>query len=401
MKKILLILVGIVLLVLLGAALFVWYTYGSINVPRKSGTPATAGAFTVPAGFAFTEFSGDVPHARTMAIAPRGVLIVAQPAEGIISALPDADGNHKAETPVIVVEGLNHPHGLAFRCVNIETPDVCNLYVAEHDALSVFTYDAATMRATNKQHLLDLPVSKAIGAHKTRSLLFLPSPNEDELLIALGSTCNVCEEDDERFAAVLKYNIKSKKVEQYASGLRNAVYMTLHPVTGAVWATEMGRDGLGDDLPPDEVNIVQEGAWYGWPWFYGKNTEDMTFHPNMRPSFGQMAAESLVDIPAHSAPLGIGFIPEEGWPEEYWFNALVAYHGSWNRSTPTGYKVVRMMFDQAGTYKGEVDFITGWLGADGKTIGRPADVLVLSGGTMYVSDDQAGKVYVLTNARGE
>lgn len=396
MKKILILLLGVIVLAGLGGAGYVWLTYGNLHIPSKSDIPATPSAFTVPEGFVFEEFSGGVPNARTMVIAPRGVLIVAQPSQGIISALPDMDSDGKSDSVEVVLSGLDTPHGLAFRCVQIDTPDICDLYVAERNALSVYTYDGKTMSVSNKRHLLDLPTSSALTAHKTRSLMFLPSPRENELLISIGSTCNVCEEKDQRFASVLVYHIVSGKVGYYATGLRNAVYMSLHPVTGDVWATEMGRDGLGDELPPDEVNIVREGEFYGWPLFYGKNIPDMTFNPGTRPDFTTLPTPSLVDIPAHSAPLGIGFIPEEGWPEGYWFNAVVSYHGSWNRSTPTGYKVVRMSFDKAGEYQGAEDFITGWLTADGKTIGRPADVLVLSGGTLYVSDDQAGKIYKLS-----
>ena len=397
MKKVLLAFLGVILLALLAGAFQIWRTYGSINIPGKSDAPVVAGVFTIPAGFSsFTEFANDIPDARTLVMAPGGVLLVAQPKEGTISALPDSNGDGKAER-AIVIDGLDRPHGMAFRCTKVETPDVCDFYVAEESMLSLFAYDAVTMKATKKKTLIELPSSGALGAHKTRSLIFLPSPNEDQLLISIGSTCNVCEEGDNRFASVLIYHIISGKVEHYATGLRNAVYMTLHPVTGEVWATEMGRDGLGDDIPPDEVNVVQAGEWYGWPWFYGKNIEDTKYSPNARPSFARVAKESHVDIPAHSAPLGIAFVPEEGWPEEYWFNALVAYHGSWNRSTPTGYKVVRMIFDNEGAYQGTEDFITGWLLSDGETIGRPADVLALSGGVLYVSDDQAGRVYRLSH----
>ncbi len=407
MKKFYSILLGVVGFIGLAGLLlgvYVWYTYGSLSIPSKSDALVTSGSFTLPkefSGFAFTEFSGEVPNARTMVIAPRGVLIVAQPKVGTISALPDENGDGMADRVVIVAEGLAQPHGLAFRCTKVEAPDDCDLYVAEQGALSVYKYDAVTMHAHERKKLLDLPSTKIPTAHKTRSLLFLPAPNENVLLISLGSTCNVCEEKDSRHASILRYDVQTNKVENYATGLRNAVYMALHPVTGAVWATEMGRDGLGDELPPDEVNIIQAGAWYGWPWFYGKNVPDMTFQPKERPSFSKQAIASHVDIPAHSAPLGIAFIPEEGWPEEYWYSALVAYHGSWNRSTPTGYKVTRMKFDAEGVFTGEEDFITGWLTGDGETIGRPADILVLSGGTLYVSDDQAGKVYRLARTQGE
>jgi hypothetical protein len=169
--------------------------------------------------------------------------------------------------------------------------------------------------------------------------------------------------------------------------------MNLHPVTGEVWATEMGRDWLGDDLPPDEINIIGEGRDYGWPICYGKNIHDAEFDKKVyaRDPCADKTP-SFIDIPAHSAPLGLAFFPEEGWPEEYWHDLLVAYHGSWNRSVPTGYKIVRYHLDSRGNYLGEEDFITGWLTPAG-AVGRPVDILIQPGGKLYISDDRAGLIY--------
>jgi glucose/arabinose dehydrogenase len=219
-------------------------------------------------------------------------------------------------------------------------------------------------------------------------------PDGMRILISVGSSCNVCEEEDSRRAAVLSYDLQTDTVSTFATGLRNTVFMATHYVTGDIWGTEMGRDMLGDDIPPDEVNVLAEGAWYGWPWFYGKNIEDLDFSPNARPSFVKQAVESHLDIPAHSAPLGIAFVPEEGWPEEFWYDALVAYHGSWNRSTPTGYKIVRFPLDARGMPEGSaVDFMTGFFTGTDEILGRPVDVIAEPGGSLYISDDRAGAVY--------
>lgn len=178
--------------------------------------------------------------------------------------------------------------------------------------------------------------------------------------------------------------------------------MAIHPVTGKIWATEMGRDFLGDDLPPDEINIIEESEWYGWPWFYGKNIEDYKFSPYSRPIFVKEPKPSYIDIPAHSAPLGLAFFPANSqWPEEYWNNLLVAYHGSWNRTDPTGYKIVRYKLDTQGNYFGDgstsspqvEDFISGWLKNNGATLGRPVDILIQPNGSIYISDDKAGVIY--------
>lgn len=397
----------IILLIAVGCAAiaFFVYRYGSFNIPPM-GEPPVAGPsatsslaeFSVPEGFAMSIFADDIPDARVMAFAPNGVLLVSQPAEGTISAVLDANSDGVAEQRTIVISDLNLPHGLAFRCTDPEQPDKCDLYVAEKDQLSVFSYDAITMKASGQKKLLDLP-DGSLGTHFTRTLQFLAAPNDSTLLIAIGSSCNVCHEDDSRRASVITYDVVTGKSEQFAVGLRNSVFMALHPVTGDVWATEMGRDGLGDNTPPDEINIIRKGGNYGWPICYGKNIHDTSFDKNTyirNPCMTPFETPSHVDLQAHSAPLGLSFIPEEGWPEAHWFNLLVAYHGSWNRSEPTGYKIVKIALNADGTSVGATeDFITGWLRPDGTRIGRPADIHVLPGGTIYISDDEAGRVYIV------
>jgi len=185
--------------------------------------------------------------------------------------------------------------------------------------------------------------------------------------------------------------------KKVASGLRNAVFMATNPIGGEIWVTEMGRDNLGDDLPPDEINIIEEGKNYGWPYFYGKNIKDQK-HGLAEPPVDWITEPSYIDLPAHSAPLGLAFVPEGppagGWPEEYWNNLIVALHGSWNRTEPTGYKLVRIKLNQRGEFEGMEDFISGWLAKDGKTaLGRPVDVIFQSNGMLYISDDKAGVIY--------
>jgi glucose/arabinose dehydrogenase len=282
----------------------------------------------------------------------------------------------------------------------------CFLYVAERDMLSRFPYDSETPSLGKKENLMRIS-SSGLDRHFTRSLLFLPSgsgfPMDDTLLVSVGSSCNVCHEQHPDYAAVLAYSLVDKQKEVYAKGLRNATFMTLNPVNGKVFATEMGRDNLGDNLPPDEINIIEnrdnQPQNYGWPNCYGKNVHDDQFDHNTyirNPCMLPFETPSFVDLPAHSAPLGLAFIPEEGWPPEYWYNLLVAYHGSWNRSVPTGYKIVRLKMDAKGKYLGTEDFITGWLTDGGKKLGRPVDIKVLPGGVAYISDDSTGVIYRLS-----
>jgi len=184
--------------------------------------------------------------------------------------------------------------------------------------------------------------------------------------------------------------------KEFARGLRNTVFFRWSYIDGKMWATEMGRDNLGDDLPPDEINIIKQEGDYGWPICYGKNIHDSGFDKNVYirdPCADKIP--SYIDLQAHSAPLGLAFVPEEGWPQDYWYNLFVTYHGSWNRSEPTGYKVVRIKLDDKGNYLGTEDFITGWLTKSG-ALGRPVDILVQPGGIMYITDDKAGVIYKVT-----
>jgi glucose/arabinose dehydrogenase len=335
----------------------------------------------LPDEFSISIFARDLGPARAMVWDPSGVLLVSITKEGKVIALPDKDGDGKADRVGTVVDKLNRPHGVAFRDGK--------LYIAESDQVGVYEYDAANLQAEKLNKIIELPNG---GQHFTRTILF---NEEGRLLTSVGSTCNVCVESDWKRAVVLSSKEDGSGLKAFVTGLRNAVFMTLHPVTGEVWATEMGRDLLGDDIPPDEINILREDAFYGWPVCYGKNIHDTRYDKNTyirNPCQEPFEMPSYIDLQAHSAPLGLAFIPEEGWPEEYWYNLLVAYHGSWNRTVPTGYKIVRFKLDEQGSYIAREDFISGWLTSQG-ALGRPVDILVQPGGVIYISDDKAGVIY--------
>lgn len=343
----------------------------------------------LPEGFSISVFARDLGPARVMTWDPRGNLLVSITKEGEVLALPDRNLDGVADEEVSVIEGLNRPHGLLF----FEG----KLYIAESNQVAAYDYNEQTLRASNKEKIVDLPSG---GDHFTRTIMRAP---DDRLLISVGSTCNVCEESDWRRAKILVANMDGSDLKVFASGLRNAVFMTTHYATGGIWVTEMGRDFLGDDLPPDEINIVREGGNYGWPICYGKNIHDTQYDKNTyirNPCQEPFEVPSHIDLPAHSAPLGMAFVPEDpstssgqaAWPEEYWYNLLVAYHGSWNRTEPTGYKVVRLKLDAQGNFLEEEDFISEWLEGS-SALGRPVDILAQPGGVMYISDDHAGVIY--------
>ena len=307
----------------------------------------------LPPGFAISIFAQNLPGARVLALDPNGNLLVSLTSQGRVVALPDKNGDGVADAVVTVLDGLNKPHGLAFGPG--EKP---RLYVAETGRVAAFDYDPERLTATSEQKIADLPPG---GRHFTRSLRFLPGPRDRRLLISVGSSCDACEEEDWRYAKILAVDPDGGELETFASGLRNSVFMAVHPLSKHVWATEMGRDDLGDNLPPDEINIILEGSHYGWPYCYGKRLHDDKTDPaGAHREFCKDTIPSFIDIPAHSAPLGLAFFPAE-WPQEFGHDLLVAFHGSWNRTEPTGYKVVRYKLDAAGNFIDVEDFITGWL----------------------------------------
>lgn len=343
---------------------------------------------TAPEGFTATIFAREVTGARVMIRDQKGTMLVSLTSSGKVVALPDTDNNGKADSMVTVLENLKQPHGLLVRCA---AENECTLYVAETGELKSYAYNADTFTAEYEETLATFPTGPG---HFTRTLLM--HPDDRRLLISVGSSCNVCIEKDPRRATVMSYDLPTKQITEFAGGLRNTVFMAVHPVTGEVWGTDNGRDVIGDDIPPDEVNIIKAGKHYGWPFCYGKQVFDTDFGESSRDAC-KSTELTHIDLQAHSAALGLAFVPEEGWPESLRHDLLIAFHGSWNRSEPTGYKVVRVDLDERGNpLAPPADFITGFLapGADeGDAIGRPVGILAEPGGVFYVSDDRANAIY--------
>lgn len=335
---------------------------------------------SIPKGFSVSIFAKGLGGPRVLAWDTVETLLVSIPSRGTVVALPDVDGDGMSDATKIITQGLNAPHGLAFLQEK--------LYIAETNQVASYDYDAKNFTVTQKRKIIDLPSG---GNHVTRTIGFGP---DGRLYISVGSSCNVCIERDWRRAKILVANSDGSDLQEYASGLRNSVFFTWDSVTQQLWATDMGRDLIGDDIPPDEINIITDDANYGWPYCYGDNVHDTTF--DNAPKAKEHCATSIpshIDLQAHSAPLGLAFIPES-WPTEYRGDLLVSYHGSWNRTEPTGYKVVRFDLDEQGNSIGESDFLTGFL--DGKTaFGRPVDLLFDVQGNLFVSDDKKGMVYLI------
>jgi glucose/arabinose dehydrogenase len=377
-KKIVLIAITIFLIIVIASIL-------GIKPAVKSGSLDN---ISLPKGFKIDVFAdaldgssvsypGPNPGPRMMMLKDN-VLFVTIPNLGKVVALPDVNGDKKADGVVTFIDKLNNPHGIDYY-------DGW-LYIAEENRVIRVKESGNDLRADMKtfEVLIDnLPT----GGHFTRTIKI----HNNSLYLSIGSSCNVCIEQDERRAAIIKCNIDGTGCRPYAKGLRNSVGFVFHPETGVMYATDNGRDMLGDDLPPDEINIIEEGKNYGWPICYGKNIHDTDFDKNVYirdPCMEPFEMPSLVDLQAHSAPLGLVFYYGDSFPQEYRGDLFVAYHGSWNRNEPTGYKIVSINMKDL-TVK---DFATGWL-TGGNVLGRPVDIIVADDGSLFVSDDNAGKIY--------
>lgn len=339
-------------------------------------------ALHLPPGFRIAVFARDLGFARFLAVDPGGTLLVSVPRAGRVLALPDADGDGRADRVVPVIEGLELPHGLAFHRGA--------LYIAETGRVIRVAYDAPSHRAVGAPTVVvpDLP---ARGGHWTRTIVFGP---DGRLHVAVGSSCNNCEEKDPRRAAITRYEADGSGEHRLATGLRNAVGLAFRPGTGELWGTVNGRDWLGDDRPPEYITRITDGGFYGWPHCFAEAT-GVTADPDLPdPARCAAMARPTLLYQAHSAPLGLAFYTGARFPPAYRGDLFVALHGSWNRSTPTGYKVIRIRLGD-GVPRAE-DFATGWL-AGGRAWGRPVDLAVGADGSLYLSDDLQGVVYRITH----
>jgi glucose/arabinose dehydrogenase len=341
-------------------------------------TNTTGLPLTLPAQVSIALFAKNLGNPRVLAFDPEGALVVSVPSQSKVVALPDRNADGVADETMTVAEGLNLPHGLAFRDGKI--------YIAETHQVAMYDYNVTTKKAENKKKLFDLPAG---GNHFSRTIGFGP---DGKLYTSIGSSCNVCNEKDPRRAKIFISNADGSDFREYASGLRNSVFFVWHPITREMWATDMGRDLLGDNTPPEEVNIVRSGGFYGWPYCYNNRVHDRAFDSSDNAKrICEGSIPPHITFQAHSAPLGLSFIPDS-WPEEYRGDLLVSYHGSWNRSSPTGYKVVRFDLNSQLMATSETDFIAGFLQGDG-ALGRPVDLLFDDKGALFVSDDKAGSIY--------
>jgi glucose/arabinose dehydrogenase len=348
-----------------------------IKVPPKYRRGVFAGTrrLTAPPGFEVSVFAAGLEGPRFMAADPKGNIYVSLPSEGKVVALVDKDKDGEADDTVVFADKLDRPHGLAFRGTE--------LIVAETGKLIVLRDTNGDLLADTREVLSDdIPSG---GGHWTRTVVLGP---DSMLYVSVGSSCNACVEDDQRRASILRFS--DSKATVFASGLRNSVGMAWSPVKNELWAVDNGRDLLGDDLPPEELNKIIHGGDYGWPYCYGDRVTDAEFG-NARKC--KDTIPPVEKLQAHSAPLGIAFGTGLDMAREFQDALFIAYHGSWNRTTPTGYKVVAIPFREGSHAGPPVDFLTGWLDSRGRAWGRPVGLLAGGDGALYLSDDRAGAIY--------
>jgi glucose/arabinose dehydrogenase len=346
--------------------------------------PLLAQRIHLPDGFRINTYAANIPNARMLRFTPAGDLLVSAPRQGkVLLVERDRNRDGVGDATRVLLDGIKAPHGLALHGDSLYIADATGLLRARFDSASG-SVDGTAGRIVGR-----VPDG---GSHWTRTVAVGP---DEKLYLSVGSSCNVCKEEDPRRAAILRYELDGRYETIYATGLRNSVGLAWQPGTGALYATDNGRDWLGDDFPPCELNRIVEGGFYGWPFANGDRVPD--------PDFGRgRETEIAASIPpvhgfgAHTAPLGITFYDPAAnapslFPPRYRGAAFVAQHGSWNRTEKAGYRVLVLQFDADGTIREEV-FANGFL-RDGNVSGRPVDVAVGPDGALYVSDDFTGSIY--------
>ena len=362
------------------------------NHPRTVARPEDAWP-QAPEGFEVTEFATGLEEPRVIRRAPNGDLFLAESRANRVRVLRDADGDGKPEVNQVFATGLKRPFGVAFYPVGSEPEFV---YIGNTDSVVRFPYKNDDIKASGPAETIvsDIPSgSESVGGggHWTRDVEF--SPDGKTLYVAVGSRSNVNDDKREnRRAVILAFDADGKNERVFASGIRNPVGLAIHPVTGQLWTSVNERDGLGDNLVPDYITHVEEGGFYGWPWYYIGPNQDPR-HAGKHPELKDKSIVPDVLLQSHMASLDLTFYDGEQFPSAYRNDAFAAEHGSWNRARRTGYKVIRVPV-RDGKATGEYeDFLVGFVTKDGNVWGRPVGVAVAKDGALMVTDDASGTVW--------
>lgn len=326
----------------------------------------------VPEGYSARVFASNLGQTRDVNISAGGTVVVSDVGGNRVLALPDKNKDGVADETKEVAKG-NRPHGLAFHGAY--------LFVAELEKVVRYKWDESNLTATHDKDLFSYPNS----GHANRTLVVYP---DGKLYVSVGSNCNVCLETTQ-VALTMESDIEGANPRVFTTGNRNASFLAINPKSKELWATENSRDLLGDDIPPDEINILRSGKHYGWPYCYADQVRDKAFNPSTNFNCANTELPAF-KIQAHSAPLGLAFINSAQFPTDWQGDLLVAFHGSWNRSEKTGYKVVKLNVED-NVVSGQEDFVT----LKNGDVGRPVDMTFDKLGNMYLTDDKTGVVYII------
>jgi len=350
----------------------------------------------VPPGFAVNIFATGLENPRMMEVAPDGSVLVTRRRIGDVLVLRDVDGDGSADTRNTFVRGLPGVHGIALRDATVT--------LATSTTIVRTPWPGPGALQTLVTGLPDG------GQHGNRMVRFAP---DGDMLVSVGSSCNDCAEENQlERATLIRYSAAGERRRIEANGLRNTIGYDWHPLTGELWGMDNGNDLHGDDIPPEELNRIVNGRHYGWPVCYGQQVVDLMTNASpdqlalepgqerpkekglSRQQFCALTAPAVLTTTAHSAPIAMRFYTGTQFPAAWRNDAFVAFRGSWGRSEPVGYKVVRVRYSPAGQPLGFEDFLTGFLSEDGGTFfGRPTGIAIAADGSLLVSDDTLGVIY--------
>lgn len=339
---------------------------------------------TLPKGFSISVYADKVPNARSMTESESGILFVGTKDEGKVFALIDSNKDNRSDVTLTLASGLNQPNGVAYH--------KGSLYVAEISRVLRYDQVEEWARGGGKTPLKPTVIKSDLPKDGHHGWKYIRISPDGWMYIPVGAPCNICESKDPIYAAIHRMSLDGKKFETVAHGVRNTVGFDFHPVNGELWFTENGRDMMGDDVPTDELNkISKNGSHYGYPYCHQGTISDPQFGKE-RPCSEFVAP--VRNLAPHVAALGMRFYTGKMFPAEFKNNVLIAEHGSWNRSTPLGYRVMRVQLKEGKdpTYE---SFATGWL-QNGSAWGRPVDVHLKTDGSILVSDDKVGAIYRIT-----
>ena len=364
---------------------------GQDVVPRPAGAMPVA-----PAGFKVSLYADGFQNPRLIRTAPNGDIFLAESRSGEIKILRGLGSNGRAQQVSTFATGLHQPFGIAFYPAN----DPKYVYVGNTDAVVRFPYSAGDLKARGPaEHIADLPGGGHLrgGGHWTRDIAF--SNDGRTMFVSVGSHSNDDEDNDAQTeyhrADVLAFTPDGRNERVYASGIRNAVGIAVHPQTGQLWGSVNERDNLGDNLVPDYITHIDENGFYGWPWYYMGGNQDPR-HPGAHPELKSKVITPDILVQPHNASLEMLFYQGQQFPAQYQDSIFAAEHGSWNKSQPTGYDVITAPMKD-GKATGEYqDFLTGFVTSDGQVWGRPVGVATMKDGSLLVSDDGSKTVWRVT-----